>query len=342
MKLKLYPLLMAVIAGLFLSSCNHKDLCYMEMRKHKLRVLYDWSEAPDANPRGMCVFFYSTENPGAYYRFDFDNIEGGEIELPAGKYELITYNNDTEIVKFSNTNSSGNHTAYTRDGDLLEPLYGNGVTSTATTSNGERVRITPDALWGCHVGQVTVDETGVTYTVVSSYDESRCSDCGDTVTDIQTIVLYPHDMLCHYTFEVRNVENAQFVSKISAALSGMSGTMNMADESLGTERTTLPLSAKADASSHKITGQFLTFGHADDSTIPHQMTFFVEMTDGSKYRIEGDSNLDVTGQVDNAPDRRHVHIIIDHLKLPEPGNEEESQWEPTVDDWGLHYEDLPV
>lgn len=338
MKLQLYAILLTATA---LTSCNHKDLCYIESQRHKLFVEYDWSEAPDATPRGMCVFFYSTDNADASYRFDFDNTEGGEIELPAGRYKLITYNNDTEAVRFANTNTFDSHEAYTRFGDLLEPLYGNGIKSTASTDDGERVRITPDGLWGCHALDVVIDEHGVTYTVVPYARSRGCEDCEEHVYGNQVITLYPHDMLCHYTYEVRNVANAQYVSKVSAALSGMSGQMNMAYETLDAEPVTLPLSGKADGAAHKITGQFLTFGHSNDATVPHRMTFFVVMTDGSKYRIDHADNLDVTSQVDNAPDRRHVHIIIDRLNLPDPGTEN-GEWTPTIDDWGVHKEDLHV
>lgn len=338
MRLKLYPLLM--IIALAVMSCDHKELCYYDEQKCKIRVEYDWSEAPEARPGGMCVFFYSLDIAGAYYRFDFDNREGGEIEIPAGRYVLITYNNDTEAVRFSGTDTYAGHRAYTRYGDLLEPLYGNGVTSTTGTDNGERVCITPDGLWGCHASDVVINEHGVEYTL-RPYDEKTraCEECEERVYGNQVITLYPHDMLCHYSYEVRNVDNAQYISKISGALSGMSGAMNMWDESLDAENVTLPFGGKANGDTKKVTGQFLTFGHSTDSAVSHKMTFFVVMNDGSKYRIDNADNLDVTTQVDNAPDKRHVHIIIDKLTLPDP-KEENGDWDATVDDWGVHNENL--
>lgn len=311
----------------------------MEEQKVKIIVEYDWSEAPEANPKGMCVFFYSTDTDN-YYRFDFDNAKGGEIEIPTGKYVVITYNNDTELVRFSGTNRFSTHTAYTREGDLLEPLYGNGVSSTAKTDNNERVCIAPDALWGCHQNDVEITEQGVTYVYIPYKNTKEC-DCNQNTTKVQTITLYPHDMLCHYSYEVRNVENAEYISKISASLSGMAPSMLLYDESLDKENITVPINGNVDLANHKIIGHFLTFGHTDDNSITHKMTFFVIMTNGSKYMISNHDNLNVTTQVDTAPDKRHVHIIIDGLKLPDPDNDDDG-WDPSVDDWGVHNEDLKI
>lgn len=337
MKTYIYPLL--ALFAMALGSCNHKDLYYLEIDKNLIVLEYDWRDAPDANPAGMCAFFYSEEKPGTYYRFDFDNRQGGEIEIPAGRYKLITYNNDTEKARFSETDDFDNHIAYTRDGDLLEPLFGNGVSSTAQTSDGERVCITPDGLWGCHAADVVIDKSGVTYTLID-YNGSRANTTDDAV-NTRKITLYPHDMLCHYTYEVRNVENVKYLSKISGALSGMSPSLNVSDESCSSDHVTLPVSGKVDAAGNRVTGEFLTFGRSAGANVPHKMTFFVVMSDGSKYRIDGKDNLDVTSQVDKAPDRRHVHIIIDGLKLPAPGVEDDN-WDLTVDDWGVLKEDIII
>lgn len=333
-------IIMAVIGIAALSSCNHKDLCYEHIHKKKIRVAYDWREAPDATPAGMCVFFYSLDNADEYYRFDFNNIEGGEIEIPMGRYELITYNNDTEIVQFNGVNIFDAHKAYTRTGDLLEPLYGNGITSNTTADNDEEVRITPDALWGCHTEEIDIEEHGVTYTHYS-YDDTKADNSTNEDTEYQTITLYPHDMLCHYSYEVRNVENIEHISQISAALSGMTGSMTLADEKSDSQLVTLPLSATAETKSREITGHFLTFGQNPQPGVRHKMTFYVVMDDGSKYVVKDFPNLDVTTQVDEAPDQKHVHIIIDSLKLPNPGAEDDG-WLPTVDDWGITHEDIKV
>lgn len=336
------PLLLtvAIAANIILTSCDHKELCYGYSQTTRLTVAYDWRDAPDAAPDGMCVFFYSTDDK-TYYRFDFNNASGGEIEVPAGTYRLITYNNDTELVKFAATNSFTRHTAYTRTADLLEPMYGNGVSTSAKTDNGEGVVMTPDNLWGCVTTYVSVSEQGVRYTT-ERYDDSRAETAYTTVeSDNQTITLYPHDMLCHYSYEVRNVENTAHISRVSASISGMSGTMSLNSESPDTGHVTLPVPGQVYTSTGQIAGQFLTFGHSGQGHAAHKMTFYVVMDDGSKYVVHNTPNLDVTPQVDNAPDRRHVHIIIDGMKLPD-SKDDGNGWIPTVDDWGEKEEDLKI
>lgn len=339
MKKHLY-LLMVILSTILISSCRHKDLYVIESERTRVRVAYDWSDAPDASPAGMCVYFYSTTD-GTYHRFDFKGTDGGWVDLPADTYLVLTYNNDTEAAQFSNQNSFAKHFSFTRDGNILEPLYGNGITSTTTTDDGERVVITPDALWGCQATEITVSPH-YTETQISLW-MTRAGE-GTVSTDSvgnQIVTLRPHDMLCHYSYEVRNVKNTNRISKISGALSGMSPTINLSTEALGTEIVTLPVPGTPHPSSNTITGEFLTYGHNSASTVPTKMSFYVVMNDGSKYSVSGLPNLVVTDQVRNAPDPRHVHIIIDGLDLPDPTGDDNG-FTPAVTDWGEINEDIKI
>lgn len=332
-----------VCAGIFmlfaLCGCNHKDLYYMEEENVKVRLAYDWRDAPEASPAGMCAFFYSIDDAGRYSRFDFPNTTGGVIELPAGKYMIITYNNDTEAVQFASTSSFSNHNAYTRTGSVLEPLYGYGVVSSTDDNSDEPVVIVPDNLWGCTVSFVEVAMTGA-YRKYYPYDGSRAVET-TTADSVQVITCYPHDMLCHYSYEVRNVKNIDHLSKVSGSLSGMSGKMNVSTEMPDDNPVTLAVGGKVDKATGRITGEFLTFGHSDTNKASHKMEFYVVMDNGSKYRIRNRNNLDVTTQVDTAANRRHVHIVIDGLDLPDDANGE-AGFDPTVDSWEVIHENLEI
>lgn len=47
-------------------SCEHKDLCYHHPHVAVVKLEFDWKNAPQANPEGMCVFFYPEEGENRY------------------------------------------------------------------------------------------------------------------------------------------------------------------------------------------------------------------------------------------------------------------------------------
>ena len=96
-----------------------------------------------------------------------------------------------------------------------------------------------------------------------------------------------------------------------------------------------------------IEGEFHTFGHydmetdvtrADDAaeTVPHKLVLYAWLKDGSKYYY----TFDVTDQVDEAPEKRRVHIVIDGLTLPEPITG--GDMEVGVDDWIVVNEEIEM
>lgn len=290
--------------------CVHKELCWDHPHTMSVKVEFDWRDAPGADPDGMCVYFYPVGG-GSGYRFDFKGTEGGEVNLTVGEYLVLCYNNDTEAVQFYNTDDFATHGCFTREGNPLEPMYGNAASYSVPKADGaedERVVICPDMLWG------------------SSDTEVEIVDKAENV-----VTLYPHEMVCTYTYEVRNVKNLEHLQQMSGTLSGMSGMLTFSSEELDDECVTIPFASHSDGVS-LVTGEFYTFGHHPDNVEPHRMVFYAVMDDGKKYCFKGAENLDVTSQIHEAPDQRHVHIIIDGLDLPQP-IEGGSGFDPSIDDW---------
>lgn len=85
----------------FLTSCEHKDLCYEHPHRQNVEVMFDWSEAPDANPATMSLYLYP-ENGGAPIRYEFTNKNGGTISADAGVYRAICVNSDKETHRINN------------------------------------------------------------------------------------------------------------------------------------------------------------------------------------------------------------------------------------------------
>ena len=329
----------SVLSLLFVTtSCEHKDLCYHHPHTKTLKVVFNWENAPNANPKGMCVYFYPFEG-GSGYRFDFNNLNGGQISLPVGKYRVLTYNNDTEAQTFRNMDNYSLHNVTTRLGSVLEPLYGNAMQH-APRSEGtedESVYITPDMMWGCNVMEVEVTDDGLNYIHITIEGSGLTSPL-PVFNKEYIITLYPHELLCTYTYEVRNVKNLKHVQQMSGTLSGMSPMLTFSNEEIGREPVTIPFEAYSNGIS-TVTGKFYTFGHHLENTNPHRMVFYVIMDNGEKYCFKDFDNLDVTQQVHEAPDYRHVHLIIDGFELPEP-IENGSGIKPEIDDWEVIEEDV--
>lgn len=314
------------------SSCEHKDLCYHHPHTVKIIVKFDWSKAPEADPAGMCVFFYP-ENGGEPRRFDFKGLEGGEIELNVGRYKVLCHNNDTEGVLYRNKNIFDIYSGYTREGDILESIYGSGYYNSKTPrvrgAEDERVVICPDMMWGGTATDVDITDDGLSYTCVPEWDKDKPV----VETNKEYIItLYPEELTCIYTYEILNVKNLKHATQMCASLSGMSGGIYFSTQELYDERVTLPLMSTFDKVS-TITGRFITFGHHEDNPKPHRMLLYVWMDDGEKYYFGSDSErFDVTNQIHNAPNKRRVHIVIDGLDLPQP-IENGHGFKPSVDDW---------
>ena len=222
---------------------------------------------------------------------------------------------------------------------MLEPIYGNGA-NYAPRSRGtedERVVICPDMMWGCTATEVEITDSGISY-VLTPFEEGN--EPVQMESEEYVITLFPHELVCTYTYEVRNVKNLKHMTQMSGTISGMAGRMTLSSEELDDECVTLPFGAQSDGKS-TVTGMFYTFGHNTANPDPHKMVFYVVMDDGAKYCYKDSENLDVTMQVHNAPDYRHVHLIIDGLDLPQP-IENGSGFDPSVDDWEVVEEEIKL
>ena len=108
----------------------------------------------------------------------------------------------------------------------------------------------------------------------------------------------------------------------------MAPSMLFANEELDRECVTVPFETELHPESSKMTGKFYTFGHHEENARPHKMMFYVWYSNKEKFY----TTFDVTDQVHKAPDRKHVHIIIDNADFPEP-LPDEGGFDVEVDDW---------
>lgn len=296
------------LASLLLTGCEHKELCYDHVHNVAVDVVFDWTNAPDARPAGMNLYFYPAEG-GTPLRYGLPGREGGRIEIPDGTYHVVAVNNDSQTAQFRGTDAFETFEIYTRDASVLEGL-GLMTTSRAPIVAGteeQRVGLAPDLIYnGALKGQE------IPYSLQP-----------------QTITLQPDEAVCNYTFEIIHVENLKYVSSLSGSLSGMSGSYLAGLDHCTTGLHTVPFEAEKTGET-TIGGQFYVFGHCPEGNgdVSHLFALYVIQSDGSQVYY----TFDVTEQVHNAPDPDNVHILIDGLTLPRP-IENGGGMHPSVDDW---------
>ena len=297
---------LAAVAALMLSGCHHKNLEPFEPTGD-LEVVFDWREAPDANPASMAFTMYpeSGEDPVA---FMFENRTGGSIRAEGGSYRALCLNSDiSDWARLRNREAIETFEVLTPDAEQLEAQnLDSGALPKARGAESERIASTPGMLWGSTKEGITVDPLG----------------------GHQVITMYPEERVCHYTVDVIDVENASSVrgAALDATLSGMAeGYLHGLGKPTDTPVTMSFMLTLAD-NDKDLHGEFLTFGECPVTKADHILSIYAALSDGSKTHF----TADVTTQVSGAEEPTHVHIIVRGLKLPKV---QQGGFSPNVKDW---------
>lgn len=320
---KVYNTIIGVLAlaSLGLSSCRHKDLYMEEDLTSRLEVVFDWRNAPDANPESMALYMY--ENNGRNpMRFIFSNKTGGEIKIPFGTRHAICMNADmTDWARMRGNESIETMEIFTGDA----PAIG----SRATDNNGiprpdgaenERIASTPGMMWGSRTDNIRI----------TPHDGT------------QTITMYPEECVCHYMVDIYDVNGLEAVesSVVDGTLSGMAEGYNHGQHSATDNTSTMKFDLYGNEEEKNLHGEFLTFGECPVNKTKHWLSIYIVLNDGSKWY----HHFDVTDQVTNAPDPRHVHIIVRGLDLPDDpySNPPGTELEADINEWQAINVDLEM
>lgn len=302
-------LVAAAIAGL-LASCEHKELGMPAAEGAQVQVRFDWSMVPDAGAAGMSLWLFP-EDGGKPIPYDFDNPLGGTVTVPWGRYRALYANNDTETILMRGTEEYGTFELYTRPGTLLEPLHLPGTLPGANPGN-EPVALAPEAVWGGSLADISLQPGADTYTL--------------------TLPVRPET--CTYSFELRDIKNLEYASAVSAAFSGVAGSLSLGDEKPSDVRSMVPFPAVSDGKG-SVAGKTRVFGASTGADTSRGLTLIFVLADGSRRHYR----FDVSTRVNNAPDRRNVHILLEGLALPKP-IVNGGGFHPEVDEWETKEEEL--
>ena len=303
-------IVMMSLAALSLASCRHKDLYMEEEMTSQLQVVFDWRNAPEADPQSMALYLYEDDGYKPM-RFIFSGKEGGLIKAPFGTHHAICINADnTDWARIRYHENIETLEIYTQDAEVVGSRADDATTIPRPEgTENERIAATPQMMWG-----------------------SRSNDISIVPHDgMQTITMYPVEAICHYMVDVYDVENLDEVesSAVDATLSGMAEGYCHGQQSATDNKATMKFDLTGNAEEKNLHGEFLTFGECPNATDKHYLTLYMVLTDGSKWY----HSFDVTDQVTKATDPTHVHIIVRGLDLPEPPKEGNTELKTDVNEW---------
>lgn len=316
-------LCLMLCAVLMLASCQPHDPFCFDHPHGVVVVRYDWSKAPDAagNVNGTRVSFYRAEDGTHATTANFSGMEGGVVHLSEGSYDVISYNSNTDKLRWRGDKSLATLETYTRDASLTEDLPG---------FSFERIPglvLTPNRLWSGRKDAVWAHRNDTTF-----------------------VTLTPLKATYEVIWEVTGIRGADRVTACAVSLSGVGGSLMLDDwskkrnESLmsgvGRRINHSGGNAKAGNSAGGFRGEFEVFGcnfieGLTDERCPHTLTIYCWSGGGNILR-----SFDVTGQFHTVVEDRKIYIRIDgDFDIP-TGGESDGGFNPDVDDWGEVNEDI--
>ena len=299
-----------IVAFVLTLSCDHKELLYDVDWTVALNVNFDWSKAPTANPEGMSVYMFDLDKPGTRpERYDLIGKNGGRIKIVPGNYSFVCINNDVENILFRNDRSFDDYSIYTRNITMESGMNINSRFSTLTRaelpSADDKFIMSPDSCWTGTVRNVEV--------VKDELDRS--------ITFVPEISVVTIDVI------ITDALNIRYSTEFGGTLDNMSSSFRLSDRTVGTTPVYHSFPIYSDGGS-TLTSSFTVFGYDPVTMRNHSLTVYAKLPDGREWS----KKFDVTDQILNAPDQKHIVIRLSGLEVPKP-IVNGSGFRPKVDDW---------
>lgn len=282
-----------------------------------------------ALPANMRVGMYNPDNHSLGYA-DFVGPEGGYISPEPGTYDILVYNFETESTILRGEDDFLKAEAYTNEispylkgqiRPLLEQrrklrqerLAASSVSETAATDDEERVVYEPDHLF---VGRVKGQD--IPRLLLEEGDREIVIEV-DATSIVET-----------WKIEIRGVQGAEYISSISAIISGQAASTYLysgedSDESVSVYFTMQTNRART-SDEGMIMGSFNTFGKKPG--VESELSLDVSITDsgGNTYNL----HYDITSDFQDNPER--VIVVEDDISI-DPPSSGGGGFDPSVEDW---------
>lgn len=301
--------LMAALPGaMLLAGCQGRELCYDHSHVSPVAIEFDWSQAAEAKPNTMVVWFFSTTG-NEHYRFELtDNGSASRapfeshIKVRPGTYRVLCHNGTTDF----NTEEGQTFDTYrivTDRDEVLAPMNRNESAPLPDGAIGQQVKTSASPLYAHTLDrQVTIEPAAATEAHVR---------------------FTPVEMTSVYDVVITGVENLTPDVEASGVLTGLAeGWSPSADRPTGAE-VTVPFEL-VHCGTDCLRGSLVVFG----DNAPHDVRHYLRVYTSLKYFYD----FDVTEAIHkalSAGNSRHIEIDVNGIKLPVTG----AGMGPGVDDW---------
>lgn len=295
-------------AVMFLTGCVHKEIEFIGETR-LMQVRFDWSKAPHANPEGMTLFFYPLEEGGGRWRYDIAGSDGGPVDIPIGRYRVLTFNNDLPGVNYP-----------------ISPDDNAPVASAKNIARADSVVKNTGLLYSCENPVVEVTRHKVNFFNKEMQEMCR----GDE------LILLPEQRSVTYTIRLEDCVEAQFAGTIIASLTGLRKDINLATGDTSGDLVCNRVLMHEEDDFQVMEGVITGFPDQD-----HNSRYLLDIYSGTVADRIWHTTYDVTLQVNNAEDPLNIPIIITGINFP-PGDAPGVGMDVGVDGWEQVEIDYPI
>lgn len=294
-----------LLSFLGLTGCSQRELCYDHSHASTVSVEFDWSQAPDAAPNTMVVWFFSVSSTESY-RFELTGNGGAtrspfdsRIKVRPGTYRVLCHNGSTD------NNSEDGHTfddyrIVTYTDAVLSPLNRSDNAPLPDGADRQPVKAAASTVYAHTLDEiVTIEPAG----------------------SEKHICFTPVEATSVYDVIITGVENLTAETEASAVITGLAEAWHPGYSRPAGAEITIPFELNH-CGSECLRGSLVTFG----DNAPHDIRHCLRVYTSYKYYYD----FDVTDAIHNAGNSKHIEINLHGIKLPVS---DQGGMSPGVDGW---------
>lgn len=307
MRKTIYILLMLLSSLLILAGCSRRDILD-DYPVTGINIRLDWKGVTDHLPEGVRVIFYPKDTGGR--KIDtYLPVKGGEVKVPPGRYSLVVYNYDTEVVQVR------------EEGSYETIMACTGNCTGLGASETEKMVWGPDPFYVAALDDIEIESE----------------------EELPTLEVTPKAIVMTYNFEIKT-EGLKNVKSIIGSVTGMAECYHLGK---GCSMCRFaPIYCETRKGDGVIKGTFTCFGVPTLTQARADITQFLDLiivrVDGSKQEAKVEITEAVKVPEDDEPQLpvpeidielpEDEKIVVDDVEVPPDGGG--GGFDGDVGDWG--------